>query len=55
MIGLPGAEVEAADDRPSPFTLTCGGAITRNEPGKVNITITSDAAYQGAIRRKPSP
>lgn len=37
MIGMSGAEVEAADYRQNPFTLTYGGAITRNEPGKVNI------------------
>lgn len=37
MIGMSGAEVEAEDYRQNPFTLTYGGAITRNEPGKVNI------------------
>lgn len=37
MIGMSGAEVEAEDYQQNPFTLTYGGAITRNEPGKVNI------------------
>lgn len=37
MIGMSGAEVEAEDYRQNPFTLTYGGAITKNEPGKVNI------------------
>ena len=37
MIGLSGTEVEAADYRQNPFTLAYGGAITRNEPDKVNI------------------
>ncbi|MDR6610530.1 alpha/beta hydrolase [Pseudomonas synxantha] len=35
MIGMSG--VEAADYKQNPFTLTYGGALTRNEPGKVNI------------------
>ncbi|MVV49907.1 alpha/beta hydrolase [Pseudomonas sp. PB120] len=37
MIGMSGAEAEAADYKQNPFTLTYGGALTRNEPGKVNI------------------
>ena len=37
MIGISAAEVEAADYKQNPFTLTYGGALTRNEPGKVNI------------------
>ncbi|WP_338586069.1 alpha/beta hydrolase [Pseudomonas sp. MAG733B] len=41
MIGMSGVEVEAADYKQNPFTLTYGGAITKNEPGKVNIhTVT---------------
>ncbi|MBH3426414.1 alpha/beta hydrolase [Pseudomonas alkylphenolica] len=35
MIGMSGAE--AADYKQNPFTLTYGGALTRNEPGKVNL------------------
>ncbi|MGY2340397.1 alpha/beta hydrolase [Pseudomonas sp. SDO5532_S415] len=37
MIGMSGAEVKAEDYKQNPFTLTYGGALTRNEPGKVNI------------------
>ncbi|EJM52726.1 alpha/beta hydrolase [Pseudomonas sp. GM48] len=37
MIGMSGVEAEAADYKQNPFTLTYGGALTRNEPGKVNI------------------
>jgi fermentation-respiration switch protein FrsA (DUF1100 family) len=37
MIGISAAEVEAADYKQNPFTLTYGGALTKNEPGKVNI------------------
>ncbi|MFS2096241.1 alpha/beta hydrolase [Pseudomonas sp. Pseusp11] len=37
MVGISAAEVEAADYKQNPFTLTYGGAITKNEPGKVNI------------------
>ena len=37
MIGMSAVEVEAADYKQNPFTLTYGGAITKNEPGKVNI------------------
>ncbi|MGE8154031.1 alpha/beta hydrolase [Pseudomonas vancouverensis] len=37
MIGLSGVDAEAADYRQNPFTLTYDGALTRNEPGKVNI------------------
>ncbi|NBA98249.1 alpha/beta hydrolase [Pseudomonas sp. R5(2019)] len=37
MIGMSGAEVGAADYKQNPFTLTYGGALTKNEPGQVNI------------------
>ncbi|MEB0206857.1 alpha/beta hydrolase [Pseudomonas sp. CCC3.1] len=37
MISLAGADAGAADSRENPFTLVYGGAITRNEVGKVNI------------------
>jgi fermentation-respiration switch protein FrsA (DUF1100 family) len=37
MVGISAADVEAADYKQNPFTLTYGGAITKNEPGKVNI------------------
>ena len=37
MIGMSAAEVEAADYKQNPFTLTYGGALTKNEPGKVNL------------------
>jgi fermentation-respiration switch protein FrsA (DUF1100 family) len=37
MTGLAAGEVGAADYRQNPFTLTYESAITRNEPGKVNI------------------
>ena len=37
MVGMSAAEVEAADYKQNPFTLAYDGAITRNEPGKVNI------------------
>jgi fermentation-respiration switch protein FrsA (DUF1100 family) len=37
MIGMSGSEAEAADYKQNPFTLTYGGALTKNEPGKVNI------------------
>ncbi|MBO4969122.1 MAG: alpha/beta hydrolase, partial [Pseudomonas sp.] len=35
MVGMSAAE--AGDYKANPFTLTYAGAITRNEPGKVNI------------------
>lgn len=35
------AATAAADDKQNPFTLVYEGAITRNEPGKVNIDPTS--------------
>lgn len=35
--GLSAGQVWAADDKQNPFTLVYGGAITKNEPGKVNI------------------
>lgn len=37
MIGMSAAEIEAADYKQNPFTLTYAGALTKNEPGKVNI------------------
>lgn len=37
MIGMSGAELHAADYKQNPFTLTYDGALTKNEPGKVNI------------------
>jgi len=37
MIGMSGVDAEAADYKQNPFTLTYGGALTKNEPGKVNI------------------
>ncbi|MFJ7793867.1 alpha/beta hydrolase [Pseudomonas sp. NPDC096950] len=37
MIGLSAAEIEAADYKQNPFTLTYGGALVKNEPGKVNL------------------
>ncbi|WP_163998369.1 alpha/beta hydrolase [Pyxidicoccus caerfyrddinensis] len=37
MTGLLAGEAGAADSRKNPFTLVYEGAITRNEPGKVNI------------------
>jgi fermentation-respiration switch protein FrsA (DUF1100 family) len=37
MIGISAAEVEAADYKQNPFTLTYGGALTKNESGKVNL------------------
>ena len=35
--GLMARDVKAADYKTNPFTLVYDGAITRNEPGKVNI------------------
>jgi uncharacterized protein len=37
MTGLSASEVGAADYRQNPFTLVYEGAITKNEPGKINI------------------
>lgn len=37
MVGLGGGEVSAADYKKNAFTLVYDGAITQNEPGKVNI------------------
>jgi fermentation-respiration switch protein FrsA (DUF1100 family) len=37
MTGLGAGGVEAADYKQNPFTLVYDGAITQNEPGKVNI------------------
>lgn len=37
LLGASGAELMAADYKKNPYTLAYEGAITRNEPGKVNI------------------
>jgi fermentation-respiration switch protein FrsA (DUF1100 family) len=37
MIGISAGEAVAADYKKNPFTLVYDGAITKNEPGKVNI------------------
>ncbi|MCW5963977.1 MAG: alpha/beta hydrolase [Bryobacterales bacterium] len=37
MLSAPAGEAGAEDYRKNPFTLTYAGAITKNEPGKVNI------------------
>lgn len=37
MICMSGVDAEAADYRQNPFTLSYDGALTSNEPGKVNI------------------
>ncbi|HEV8716937.1 MAG TPA: alpha/beta hydrolase, partial [Candidatus Binatia bacterium] len=37
MIGITAGSANAADYRKNPFTLVYDGAITKNEPGKVNI------------------
>jgi uncharacterized protein len=37
MIGMSTSEAGASDYKQNPFTLTYGGAITKNEQGKVNI------------------
>lgn len=37
MVGASGGEALAADYKKNPFTLTYEGAVTKNEPGKVNI------------------
>ncbi|MBC2380757.1 alpha/beta hydrolase [Pseudomonas sp. WS 5106] len=37
MIGMSGAELQAADYKQNPFTLVYDGALKKNEPGKVNI------------------
>ncbi|USR37584.1 alpha/beta hydrolase [Ectopseudomonas hydrolytica] len=37
IIGISTAEVGAADYKQNPFTLAYEGAITKNEPGKINI------------------
>lgn len=37
MVGASGGAAQADDFRKNPFTLTYQGAITKNEPGKVNI------------------
>lgn len=41
MIGISGAELQAADYKQNPFTLTYDGALKKNEPGKVNIHLVS--------------
>ncbi|MFC5698603.1 alpha/beta hydrolase [Pseudomonas sp. GCM10022186] len=41
MIGMSAAEVVAADYKQNPFTFAYDGAITKNEPGKINVhTVT---------------
>src|SRR5690242_19531268 len=37
LIGASAGEAKAADYRQNPFALVYEGAITKNEPGKVNI------------------
>jgi uncharacterized protein len=37
MIGMSAGDIRAADYKQNPFTLTYEGALTKNEPGKVNI------------------
>ena len=37
MLGMSGGEALAADYKQNPFTLVYGGALTKNEPGMVNI------------------
>src|SRR6185312_1474649 len=37
IVGISGGETVAADYKKNPFTLTYDGAITKNEPGRVNI------------------
>lgn len=37
MIGMSGAELQAADYKQNPFTLAYDGALKTNEPGRVNI------------------
>jgi fermentation-respiration switch protein FrsA (DUF1100 family) len=37
MVGMSAADAGAADYKKNPFTLVYDGAITKNEPGKVNI------------------
>lgn len=37
IVGVSGGTAAAEDYRKNPFTLVYGGAITKNEPGKVNI------------------
>ncbi len=37
LLGASGAELMAADYKKNPYTLAYEGAITKNEPGKVNI------------------
>ncbi len=37
MVGMSAGEAGAADYRKNPFTLVYDGAITKNEPGKINI------------------
>ncbi|HEC54473.1 MAG TPA: alpha/beta hydrolase [Gammaproteobacteria bacterium] len=37
MIGMSGAELQAADYKQNPFTLAYDGALKKNEPGKINI------------------
>ncbi|SDZ70842.1 hypothetical protein SAMN05518854_115119 [Variovorax sp. YR266] len=37
MVGMSGGEAEAADHKKNAFTLAYDGAISKNEPGKVNV------------------
>ncbi|WP_020655116.1 alpha/beta hydrolase [Massilia niastensis] len=37
VVGIPAGGAQAADYKKNPFTLAYDGAITKNEPGKVNI------------------
>ena len=37
MIGMSGAELQAADYKQNPFTLAYDSALKKNEPGKINI------------------
>ena len=39
-VARPAAQERIADYKQSPFTLVYDGAITKNEPGKVNIYAT---------------